>query len=154
MNNQPEVFLHIFDWSFGFAAPWTFGPFAPKPSIGSRFFCLCSSSVSPATPFAGNILWDPAHLHRSVLQTHCTLRRSVPGLAAARESGFFQSVASIFPVAKKRWICRAVYFIREYIHGQDLGDSEGAEDSSLPSFCIGSVNRRCESQCMENNGYA
>jgi hypothetical protein len=98
MNNQLAVYLHIFNWSFGFAVPWTFGPFAPRPSIGSRFFCLCSSSVSPATPFArkhSTVSRPPAQVRSSN-----SLHSSQVGTWVGSSEGtwVFQSVASIFPV--------------------------------------------------------
>jgi hypothetical protein len=104
--------VHIFDWSLGFAVPWTFSPFAPSPSMGSRFFCLCSPSGSGAGAFARK--HSTGSRPPAQVRSFSSPQSSQVGTWVGRSVGkwFFQRVASIFPVSRKRCICRAVYFIR------------------------------------------
>ncbi len=105
------VLPHIFDWSLGFAVPWAPRFFAPSPSIGSRFFFL----YSPACSACGTLSRKhstgsrpPAQV-RSLNSPHSSQVGTWVGSSEGK--WFFQSAESIFPVSRKRWIWRAVYFM-------------------------------------------
>jgi hypothetical protein len=110
---------YIFDWSRGFAVPWTSGPFAPRPSIGSRFFCFGMPAVSAAGGFARK--HSTGSRPPAQVRSKNSLHSSQAGTWDGSSEGkwFFQSIASILPVSRKRRICRAVYFMPEL-----LGDGE------------------------------
>jgi len=105
------ILPHIFDWSLGFAVPWAPRFFAPSPSMGSRFFFLCSSagSVCGALSRKHSTGSRPPVQVRSLNSPHSSQVGTWVGSSEGK--WFFQSAGSIFPVSKKRWICRAVYFM-------------------------------------------
>jgi hypothetical protein len=111
ISSADQGFTYIFDWSFGIARPLYPGRLAPRPSIGSRLFWRGPScgitAVFARKHSTGS--FPPVHVV-SLNSEHSPQTGTWVGSSEGK--WFFQSVASIFPDSRKRWICRAVYFIR------------------------------------------